>query len=140
MARIKIKGVHNANKGLPECRRVRYWYAWRGGPQLRGEPGTPEFVASYNEAVARKVVPPRGQLVSLLQGYQQSEDFRALAPRSQSDYIGKIKIIEKTFGDFPLAAMTDVRTRGVFKAWREKLALSSRRQADYTWVVLARVL
>src|SRR5262249_40580991 len=40
----------------------------------------------------------------------------------------------------PLAAMTDVRTRGVFKAWREKLALSSRRQADYTWVVLARVL
>jgi integrase len=97
-------------------------------------------VASYNEAVARKVVPPRGQLVSLLQGYQQSEDFRALAPRSQSDYIGKIKIIEKTFRDFPLAAMTDVRTRGVFKAWREKLALSSRRQADYTWVVLARVL
>jgi integrase len=140
MARIRLKGLNSATKVLADGRRVTYWYAWRGGPQLRSEPGTPEFVASYNEAVARKVVPPGGQLVSVLQGYQQSEDFRALAPRSQSDYIGKIKIIEKAFGDFPLAAMTDVRTRGIFKAWREKLALSSRRQADYAWVVLARVL
>jgi integrase len=140
MARIRLKGLNSATKVLADGRRVTYWYAWRGGPQLRGEPGTPEFIASYNEACARKVVPPRGQLMSVLQGYQQSEDFRALAPRSQSDYIGKIKIIEKAFGDFPLAAMTDVRTRGIFKAWREKLALSSRRQADYAWVVLARVL
>jgi integrase len=107
---------------------------------LRGEPGTPEFVASYNEAVARKVVPAAGKLLSVLQGYQTSEDFLRLAPRSRSDYVGKIKIIEKAFGDFPLSAMTDVRTRGIFKSWRERLALSSRRQADYAWVVLARVL
>jgi integrase len=140
MARIRLKGLNSATKVLADGRRVTYWYAWRGGPQLRGELGTPEFIASYNEACARKVVPPRGQLMGVLQGYQQSEDFRALAPRSQSDYIGKIKIIENAFGDFPLAAMTDVRTRGLFKAWREKLALSSRRQADYAWVVLARVL
>src|SRR5262245_53015181 len=36
--------------------------------------------------------------------------------------------------------MTDVRTRGIFKAWRERLAIASRRQADYAWTVLARVL
>jgi integrase len=36
--------------------------------------------------------------------------------------------------------MTDRRTRGIFKAWRERLAETSRRQADYGWVVLARVL
>src|SRR6266700_8027673 len=71
MARIRLKGLNSATKVLADGRRVTYWYAWRGGPQLRGEPGTPEFVASYNEAVARKVVPPRGQLVSVLQGYQQ---------------------------------------------------------------------
>ena len=46
----------------------------------------------------------------------------------------------KEFGDFPLSGMTDVRTRGIFKAWRERLALASRRQADYAWVVLARIL
>src|SRR5262249_56832251 len=107
---------------------------------LRGEPGTPEFIASYNEAVARKVVPPRGTLLSVLQAYQLSDDFLGLAPRSRSDYVGKIKLIEKAFGDFPLAALTDNRTRGIFKAWRERLAASSRPQADYAWTVLARVL
>jgi integrase len=52
----------------------------------------------------------------------------------------QIKIIERAFADFPLSAMTDVRTRGIFKSWRESLARASRRQADYAWVVLARVL
>jgi integrase len=97
-------------------------------------------VASYNEAVATKVTPPRGRLLSVLAAYQNSDEFLSLAPRSRTDYVGKIKIIEKAFGDFPLSAMTDVRTRGIFKAWRERLAIASRRQADYAWVVLARVL
>jgi len=138
--RIKLKGINSITKRLADRTTRTYRYAWKGGPPLRGEPGTPEFIASYNEAVARKVVPPRGTLLSVLQGYQASDDFTGLAPRSRSDYVGKIKLIEKEFGDFPLSALTDNRTRGIFKQWRERLALSSRRQADYTWVVLARVL
>jgi hypothetical protein len=117
-----------------------YYYLGKGGPRLRGEPGSPEFAASYNEACARKVVPPKGTLLSVLQAYQASDEFRERAPRTRSDYVAKIKLIEKTFRDFPLAALTDKRTRGVFKVWREQLATSSRRQADYAWVVLARVL
>jgi integrase len=39
-----------------------------------------------------------------------------------------------------LSAITDVRTRGIFKEWRERLAVTSRRQADYAWTVLARIL
>jgi hypothetical protein len=138
--RIRLRGVNRITKRLADGTLRTYWYAWKGGPPLRGEPGTPEFVVSYNEAMARKVTPPRGTLLSVLQGYQASEDFLGLAPRSRSDYISKIKLIEKAFGDFPLSALTDVRTRGIFKAWRERLAVSSRRQADYAWVVLARVL
>ena len=138
--RIRLKGVNSITKRLADGTRRTYWYAWKGGPPLRGEPGSPEFIASYNEAVARKVVPPRGTLLSVLQAYQLSDDFLGLAPRSRSDYVGKIKLIEKAFGDFPLAALTDNRTRGIFKAWRERLAASSRRQADYAWTVLARVL
>ena len=138
--RIRLKGINSITKRLADRTTRTYRYAWKGGPPLRGEPGTPEFIASYNEAVARKVVPPRGTLLAVLQGYQASDDFTGLAPRSRSDYVGKIKLIEKEFGDFPLSALTDNRTRGIFKQWRERLALSSRRQADYTWVVLARVL
>jgi hypothetical protein len=40
-------------------------------------------------------------------------------------------LIEREFGDFPLAALTDKRTRGEFLAWRDRLALKSKRRADY---------
>ena len=73
-------------------------------------------------------------LLSVLQGYQSSGEFRGLAARTRHDYVDKIKLIEADFGDFPLSALTDRRTRGVFMAWRDKLAAQSRRQADYAWV------
>jgi integrase len=63
-----------------------------------------------------------------------------LADRTREDYVRQVKIIETEFSDFPLSALTDRRTRGVFLAWRDRLATKSRRQADYAWVVLARVL
>lgn len=107
---------------------------------MRGEPGTPQFHASYNEAVTKKITPPDGVLVTLLQAYQASDNFRSRRDRTRHDYIQQIKRIERDLGDFPLAALTDRRTRGVFMEWRDKLALSSRRQADYAWQVLALVL
>jgi integrase len=138
--RVRLKGINSKTKRLADGRFVTYWWAWKGGPPLRGEPGSPEFIASYNEAIARKVTPPVGVLFSVLQDYQASEDFRGLADRTRRDYAEKITLIEKAFGDFPLSALSDRRTRGVFKAWRDKLAARSRRQADYAWSVLGRVL
>ena len=138
--RIRLKGINRITKRLADGTTRTYWYAWKGGPPLRGEPGTPEFVASYNEAAARKEVPPSGKLLSVLQKYQASKEFPASLIENAAHYVGKIKIIEREFGDFPLAAMTDPRTRGIFKAWRDRFAINSRRQADYAWVVLARVL
>jgi integrase len=139
--RIRLKGINVVRKRLADGSIRAYYYAWKGGPALRGAPGTPEFVASYNEAVARKAVVPRGTLLSVLQRYQQSEAFLGLADSTRRAYIALIVRIEKQFGDFPLAALTDRRSRGVFMAWRDKLAADSgRRQADYAWTVLARVL
>lgn len=138
--RVRLKGLNSTTKRLADGTRRTYFYAWRGGPLLKGEPGTPEFIASYNEAVARKATPVEGVLLSLLQGYQASGEFRALADRTRRDYVVKLKLIECEFGDFPIAALSDRRTRGVFMAWRDKLAQQSRRQADYSFAVLARVL
>jgi integrase len=139
--RVRLKGLNSLTKTLADGTSRTYWYAWKGGPPLRGEPGTPEFIASYNEAVARKVKPPQGVILSILQGYQASEDFRGLADSTKRGYVALITRIEKEFGDFPLRALTDRRTRGVFLAWRDKVAANSgRRQADYAWSVLARVM
>ena len=131
--RVRLRGINSQRKMLADGTVRTYYWAWKGGPPLRGEPGTPEFIATYNEAAARKVLPPRGTLLSVLQGYQASEDFLGLAPRSRSDYVGKIKLIEKAFGDFPLSAMTDNRTRGIFMEWRDGwrcVAAASRLRLD----------
>lgn len=138
--RIRLRGLNRVTKTLADGRTATYYYAWKGGPALSGQLGSPEFIASYNDAIAKRVKPRAGVLLSVMQCYQASEDFRQLADRTRSDYVAKIKLIEKRFGDFPIGALTDRRTRGEFLAWRDKLAESSRRQADYAWVVLARVL
>jgi integrase len=141
MVRVRLKGINSVTKRLADGTLRTYWYAWKGGPSLRGEPGTPEFVHSYNEASARKAIPPSGTLLSILQAFQASEDFTGLADSTRPSYVSLIKRIEKEFSDFPLAALTDRRTRGVFMAWRDRVAAASgRRQADYAWDVLARVL
>jgi integrase len=139
--RVRLKGINSKRKRLADGSFRTYWYAWKGGPPLQGEPGSPEFHASYNEAVAQKVKPPTGILFGLLRQYQDSEDFRKLADSTRRSYVPLIARIERDFGDFPLSALSDRRTRGVFMAWRDKIAVASgRRQADYAWTVLARVL
>jgi integrase len=117
-----------------------YWYAWKGGPRLRGGPGSPEFIASYNESVSRKLTPQTGVLSAVLERFKLSEAFGELASRTKADYLQKIRLIEKEFGTFPLAALTDNRSREVFRAWRYELAKASRRQADYAFAVLSLIL
>ena len=138
--RLRLKGINSITKRLANGSVRTYWYAWKGGPPLRGKPGTPEFVHSYNEAIATKVTAPAGRLLAVLQGYQASGEFNGLAARTRFDYVEKLRVIEAEFGDFPLSALTDRRTRGIFMAWRDKLATRSRRQADHAWQVLARIL
>jgi integrase len=139
--RVRLKGINRVTKTLKDGTTVTYWYAWKGGPRLEGEPGDREFVASYNRAVASLVQPASGVLLNVLVKYEQTDEFRNLAARTQADYRDIIdKKITPAFGDLPLAALTEKGCRGEFKGWRDRLAIKSRRQADYAWVVLARIL
>ena len=139
--RIRLKGINSKRKRLADGSFKTYYYAWKGGPSLRGEPGSPEFVASYNEAVAKKVAPPTGVLLALLFRFQESAEFQfGISPRTRRDYINQVKRIERAFGDFPIKALDDPRSRSVFLEWRDKLAQTSLRQADYAYGTLARIL
>ena len=113
--RVRLKGINCYTAKLADGTTKTYWYAWKGGPRLRGEPGTPEFIAGYNEAAAQKIKMPAGCVLSLLQAYQASDDFRQLAPRARDDYAGIIeKVIEPKYSDFPLLGLTDKRTPEFF--------------------------
>lgn len=135
-----VRGINTKTKKLADGTTKTYYWAWKGGPALPGKPGDPEFMAAYNQAIAQRVRPPEGVLLSVLQGFQASSTWDDLAPRTQRDYVKIIKLIEKKFGDFPLSAMSDRRTRGILMEWRDERAKASRRQADYGWQVLARIL
>jgi integrase len=137
---IRAKGIHWSLCKLADGTRKIYWYAWKNGPRLAGEYGSPEFINSYNAAIATKVTTPEGRLFALIQSYQKTENFRGLRERTRADYIKHIAKIEQKFGDMPIKALADPRTRGILLDWRDELALSSKRGADYTFSVLAKIL
>src|SRR5262245_54226369 len=84
---VRLKGINRSVKVLADGRRVTYWYAWRGGPRLQGVPGSPEFIASYNRAIAAKLTPAPGTLHSVLTAYQQSSTFADLSAKTKKDYV-----------------------------------------------------
>ena len=138
--RVRLKGVSSATKELAGGQRVTYWYAWRGCPRLEGAPGSPEFVASYNEAVSRRIRSSTDTLSAVLDSYQDSDAFRSLAAKSAKDYRRLLAMIGRQFGDMQLKLITARGARGDFLAWRDELAKTSRRGADYTFSVFARTL
>ena len=82
--RVRLKGLNSISKTLADGTRQTYYYAWKGGPPVRGEPGTPEFNHSYNEAIATKVATPKGVILAILQDYQASEDFLERSPTAHA--------------------------------------------------------
>lgn len=52
MVMVELKGLHTV-----KANGKVYYYAWRGGPPVKGEPGTPAFQAAYNEAIASRNAP-----------------------------------------------------------------------------------
>jgi hypothetical protein len=71
--RVVLKGIDSAVKRLADGSTRTYYYAWRGGPRLEGAPGTPDFVASYNAAVAGRPTRRNGKtLEGIVDSYLDS--------------------------------------------------------------------
>jgi integrase len=138
--RVRLKGLNRITKKLANGTKVTYYYAWKSGPRLEGDPGSPEFIASYNRAVASRAPTTSGTLASLIDAYRKAPEFTGLAERTRADYEKQIIKIRRSFDTFPVVALSDRRARGEFLEWRDQLALTSHRQADYALTVVARIL
>jgi hypothetical protein len=40
--RVRLKGINSFTTRLADGTVKTYWYAWKGGPRIDAEPGTPE--------------------------------------------------------------------------------------------------
>jgi len=121
MVTVRLRGVHTVKAGG----RV-YHYAWRGGPRLKGEPGSPAFIASFNEAHARRKEPVRGTLKEVLTKYRASPEFTKLGAHTKRAYEKHLNTIEAKWGTIPLAALDDPEIRKRFIAWRDTMSATPR--------------
>jgi integrase len=137
--RVHLKGIHSVRWRLASGEIATYHYAWRGGPRLIGKPGSPEFLRSYNEAIASRRRPAQGKLFTLIAEFRASSEYSSLSDSTKRAYTAYLRMIEAEFGDMPIEALSDPEVRGEFKRWRDGMA-ETPRKADYAWTTLARVL
>jgi integrase len=117
-----------------------YYYAWRGGPRLRGEPGSPEFHASYTEAVESRRTPEPGRFKSLVVLYKGSTEYKKLAETTRKNWSPWLDRIADYFGELRIAQFDrPEKIRPVIRRWRNQWA-DKPRTADYGMQVLSRVL
>jgi integrase len=135
MVKVDLKGLAKVTaKG-----RV-YIYAWRGGPRLVGEPGSPEFIASYNEAIEERRTPDSSRFRSLVTLYKASGDYTALADSTKRKWGPWLDRIAEYFGELRVAQFDrPEKIRPVIRRWRNQWA-DKPRTADYGMQVLSCVL
>jgi integrase len=135
MTRVELKGLAKVTaKGRT------YWYAWRGGPRLRGEPGSPHFMASYNEALEKRRLPAPGSFRSLVTLYRASADYKSLASSTQRNWAPWLDRIAEYFGDLHIVQFDrPEKIRPVIRRWRNRWT-EKPRAADYGMQVMSRVL
>jgi integrase len=133
--KVELRGVVKATaKGRT------YYYAWRGGPRLRGEPGSPEFHASYNEAIEGRRTPEPGRFKSLVTLYRASAEYKKLADTTRKNWSPWLDRIADYFGELRIAQFDrPEKIRPVIRRWRNQWA-GKPRTADYGMQVLSRVL
>lgn len=135
MVKVELKGIAKVTaKGRT------YFYAWRGGPRLRGEPGAPEFHLSYNEAIESRRTPEPGRFKSIIVLYKASTDYAKLADSTRKNWSPWLDRIADYFGDLRIAQFDrPEKIRPIIRRWRNQWS-DRPRTADYGMQVLSRVL
>lgn len=132
---VRMKGLAKVKVG-----KRTYWYAWRGGPRVRGEYGTPEFRASYDEAVAERRIADDGRFSALVRIYKASPAYQGLALSTRRQWAPWLDRIGKHFGTLSIAQFDrSDKVRPFIRRWRDKFSATPR-TADYGMQVLSRVL
>jgi integrase len=134
MVRIDIKGIHKV-----KARGRTYRYAWRGGPRLRGEPGSLAFMADYNAAIEARRLPDPGRFRALVTLYKSSGDYQKLADSTKRMWSPWLDRIGQYFGQLSIAQFErPEKIRPIILRWRLRYA-GTPRTADMGLQVLSRV-
>ncbi len=135
MVTIDLKGIHKV-----KAKGRTYYYAWRGGPALRGQPGTEEFLTSLQEANDSRITPDATRFRAVVTAYKASEDYKKLADSTKRNWAGWLDRISVQFGDLSIKQFDrPQKIRPLIRKWRGQFA-DKPRTADYGIQVLSRIL
>lgn len=135
--RIKLEHIHKVDKRRADGGVATYYYHRLTRRKITGEPGTPQFLASYQEAEL-SLVADAGTLGSLAKSFLVSPEFSNLREPTRYDYKRHLTRIVERYGDMPVGALNDRDVRTEFLAWRD--SIKSPRQSDYMMSVARRLL
>lgn len=125
MVTVRLKGVHRIRvrgpRGVSE-----YHYAWRGGPRLMGEPGSPDYIAAFNAALASRKAGPKDTVAGIIAAYKAAPKFTKLSEHTKRAYNRHLDDIAGRWGTMPKVALDDPEVRREFIAWRDELAKTPR--------------
>jgi integrase len=135
VVKVEIRGIAKVRaKGRS------YYYAWRGGPRLRGEPGSAQFMASYHEAIEIRRTPEPGRFKSIVALYRASSDYKQLADSTRKHWSPWLDRIADYFGELRIAQFDrPEKIRPIIRRWRNQWS-DKPRTADYGMQVLSRLL
>lgn len=134
MVKVELKGIHTVH-----ARGRTYRYAWRGGPALSGEPGTPEFSASYAAAIESHNAPDTSRFAGVVTAYKASAEYKGLADSTKKNWATWLDRISEHFGELSVRQFDRLdKIRPIIRQWRNKWA-ETPRTADYGMQVLSRV-
>jgi integrase len=140
--KIDLKGARLVKRRLADGTIKTYHYLGRGkgAPRLKGEPGSAEFLASYQGAAAKRKRDRERVTDTLIDDYFDSGHFtQRLAERTRADYQKLGRAFRAKFGKVPIAFWRDPRSRKKLRKFRDALAVASPRQADYMWSFMSTV-
>lgn len=143
------KGVYRHRKHLRNGKTTTYYTLRHVGPlnPLPGDenedfsPNSPAFLRAYVAAIdAPRKARTAGTFQAISDGWEKSQAFVRLAPRTKLDYLAHKAKIDQKWGPYPLDAIEDPKIRRRFLEWRDELGSRSLRQADAVFGVLRIIL
>ncbi|MBY3543615.1 tyrosine-type recombinase/integrase [Rhizobium laguerreae] len=152
--RAELKGLAKVKKVLADGKTIFYCYAWRGGPLLKKkdgspmQPGDPMMLRAFTDAIKERKTPSTETMDKLIVEFKSSSEYESKSDKTKRAYNAYLDMISKEFGGLTFDALQDKETRGEFKSWRDRVAVTGGktkdkprpRTADYAWTTLARVL
>lgn len=132
---LPIKGVH-----VVQAKGRTYTYAWRGGPRILSEPGSPEFIAELASLTSGRETVDASKMAALCAAWRASDHWKKeISAKTRQNWTPWLDRIQEKFGETRIAAFDRPLIKVAIRKWRDQFKATPR-SADVALEVLSRLL